>query len=142
MRGRLAALGLAMVLAGCSTAGPGGSGQASAPLAGTSWLAQDIDGRGVLAGVQSTLLFDAAQRISGRAACNQYFGTVERGEGGSLRLKPAGTTRMACPEPVMEQEQRYLEALGAVTAYRSESATLSLLDAGGRVRVRLVPLPR
>jgi heat shock protein HslJ len=57
-------------------------------------------------------------------------------------LKPAGTTRMACPEPVMEQEQRYLEALGAVTAYRSESATLSLLDAGGRVRVRLVPLPR
>jgi len=49
---------------------------------------------------------------------------------------------MACPEPVMEQEQRYLEALGAVTAYRSESATLSLLDAGGRVRVRLVPLPR
>ena len=30
----------------------------------------------------------------------------------------------------MEQEQRYLEALGAVTAYRSESGTLSLLDAG------------
>ena len=142
MSGRLAALGLAAVLAGCSTAGPGGSGQASAPLAGTSWLAQDIDGRGVLAGVQSTLLFDAAQRISGRAACNQYFGTVERDEGDSLRLKPAGTTRMACPEPVMEQEQRYLEALGAVTAYRSESGTLSLLDAGSRVRVRLVPLPR
>jgi putative lipoprotein len=138
--GRLAALGLAVLLAGCRTAGPEGSGQTT--LAGTSWLAQDIDGRGVLAGVQSTLLFDAAQRISGRAACNQYFGTVERGEGGLLRLKPAGATRMACPEPVMEQERRYLEALGAVAAYRTESGTLSLLDAGRRVRVRLVPLPR
>jgi META domain len=37
---------------------------------------------------------------------------VERGEGGALRLKPAGVTRMACPEPVMEQERRYLEPPG------------------------------
>jgi putative lipoprotein len=132
MSGRLAALGLAMLLAGCSTAGPGGSGQTSAPLAGTSWLAQDIDGPGVLAGVQSTLLFDAAKRISGRAACNQYFGAVERGGGGALRLKPAGATRMACLEPVMEQERRYLEALGAVTAPHREQHAL----AAGRGRPR------
>ena len=141
MSARLAALGLALVaFVGCRTTGS--DAPTSPPLAGTSWLAQEIDGRAVTGGVQSTLVFDAAQRISGRAACNQYFGTLERGEGGSLRLKPAGTTRMACPEPVMDQERRFLEALGAVTSYRSESGTLSLIDAGGRVRVRLVPLPR
>jgi hypothetical protein len=44
--------------------------------------------------------------------------------------------------PFVEQERRYLEALGAVTAHRTESGTLSLLDASGRVRVRLVSLPR
>ncbi len=139
MKGWLAALGLAMVLSGCSTAGP--AAPTSPSLAGTSWVAEDIDGRGVLGGVQSTLVFDAAQRISGRAACNQYFGTVERGEGARLQLKPAGTTRMACPEPVMDQERRFLEMLGAITSYRSDSGALSLLDATGRVRIRLVTLP-
>ena len=139
MKGWLAALGLAMVLSGCSTAGP--AAPTSPSLAGTSWVAEDIDGRGVLGGVQSTLVFDAAQRISGRAACNQYFGTVERGEGARLQLKPAGTTRMACPEPVMDQERRFLEMLGAITSYRSDSGALSLLDATGRVRIRLVALP-
>jgi putative lipoprotein len=139
VKGGLAALGLAMVLGGCSTAGP--AGPTSPSLAGTAWVAEDIDGRGVLGGAQSTLVFDAAQRISGRAACNQYFGTVERGEGARLQLKPAGTTRMACPEPVMDQERRFLEALGTITSYRSDGGALSLIDATGRVRIRLVALP-
>jgi len=135
----LAALGRAMVLGGCSTAGPAGS--TSPSLAGTSWVAEDIDGHGVLGGTPSTLVFDAAQRISGRAACNQYFGTAERGEGARLQLKPAGTTRMACPEPVMDQERRFLEMLGTVVSYRGDGGTLSLLDATGQVRIRLVALP-
>jgi putative lipoprotein len=132
-------LGLVAALGGCRTAGP--EGESGAVLAGTSWVAEDIDGRGVLGGVQSTLLFDAAQRISGRAACNQYFGTVERREGGRLLLKPAGSTRMACPEPVMEQERRFLDALGTITAYRRESKALLLLDSAGAIRIRLAPLP-
>lgn len=139
MKGWPVALGLAVVLVGCRTAGP--AAPANASLAGTSWVAEDIDGRGVVGGVSSTLVFDAAQRISGRAACNQYFGTVERGEGGRLLLKPAGTTRMACPDGVMEQERRFLDALGAITSYRRDGGALSLLDAGGTVRVRLVPAP-
>jgi putative lipoprotein len=134
-----AALGLAVVLVGCQTMGP--DTETSAPLAGTSWVAQDIDGRGVVGGVQSTLVFDAAQRISGRTACNQYFGTMERGEGSSLKLKPAGMTRMACPEATMDQERRFVDALGTVTSYRNESGALVLLDATGRVRIRMVPLP-
>jgi len=139
VRGWLVALGLAVALGGCRTAGP--ESEHGAALAGTSWVAEDIDGRAVLGGVQSTLVFDAAQRISGRAACNQYFGTVERGEGARLQLKPAGTTRMACPEPVMDQERRFLEVLGTVASYRNDGGALSLLDASGRVRIRLVTLP-
>ena len=139
MRGWLIALGLAVALGGCRTAGP--DGESGAVLAGTSWVAEDIDGRGVLGGVQSTLVFDAAQRISGRAACNQYFGTVERGEGNRLLLKPAGSTRMACAEPVMDQERRYLDTLGTITAYRREGGALLLLDSGGKVRIRLQPQP-
>ena len=139
MRGWLIALGLAMALGGCRTAEP--DGESAATLAGTSWVAEDIDGRGVLGGVQSTLVFDAAQRISGRAACNQYFGTVERGDGGRLLLKPAGTTRMACPDPVMDQERRFLDTLATITTYRREAGALLLLDSTGTTRIRLTPLP-
>jgi heat shock protein HslJ len=139
VRGWLIALGLAVALGGCRTAGP--DGETGAALAGTSWIAEDIDGRGVVTGAQSTLVFDAAQRISGRAACNQYFGTMERGDGGRLLLKPAGTTRMACAEPVMDQESRFLAALAAITAYRREGGALLLLDSTGTIRIRLTPLP-
>ncbi len=72
----------------------------AASLIGTSWLAEEIDEQRVLERVGSTLSFDSAQRISGQAACNRYFGALELGEG-TIRLKPAGTTRMACAPAVM-----------------------------------------
>jgi len=111
-----------------------------ASLVGIWWVAEDIEGRGVLDRVQSTLTFESPQRISGRAACNSYFGTVESGQG-THRLKPVGTTRMACPPAVMDQEQRFLSALGTVTALRFDAGKLLLVDESGRVRVRLAPLP-
>jgi heat shock protein HslJ len=124
---------LVILAAGCRSADPTPAGS----LTGTSWLAEEIDGVGVLEKVESTLTFDGS-RIAGQAACNRYFGTAELGEG-TLRLKPAGTTRMACTPPIMEQESRFLAALSAATAFRRERGKLLLLDEGGRVRARLVP---
>ncbi len=49
---------------------------------------------------------------------------------------------MACPPAVMDQESRFLAALGAATAFRAEGGKLLLIDQGGRVRVRLAALPR
>ena len=133
-----------MLAAGCRSAEAPPTGhptaESSTSLVGTSWVAEDIDGRGVLGGVQSTLTFADGQRIAGRAACNQYFGSAELGEG-TLRLKPAGATRMACPPEVMEQETRFLETLGTVTRFRFDGGKLLLLDESGRARMRLAPLP-
>jgi len=41
----------------------------------------------------------------------------------------------------MDQEQRFLSALGTVTALRFDAGKLLLVDESGRVRVRLAPLP-
>ena len=112
-----------------------------ASLVGIWWVAEEIEGQGVLDRVQSTLTFESPQRIAGRAACNQYFGSVEQREG-TVRLRPAGMTRMACPPPVMDQEHRFLSALGAVTGVRFDAGKLLLFDESGRVRVRLAPLDR
>jgi heat shock protein HslJ len=51
---------------------------APASLEGTSWLAEDIDGAAVVDRVQATLIFDAGQKVAGRAACNRYFGTYRQ----------------------------------------------------------------
>jgi heat shock protein HslJ len=138
MRVLTTVLAAVILVAGCRSAGSAPSGPSAGSLVGTSWMAEEIDGQGVVDRVQSTLTFENLERISGSTACNRYFGSFELG-GNTLRLKPAGTTRMACPPPVMEQETKFLTALGAVTAYRRDADRVLLVDDSGRVRVRLVP---
>ena len=133
---------VALLAVGCAAAGPAPpAGVAFAPLEGTAWLAEDIDGRGVVDRVPSTLIFDAGQKVAGRAACNRYFGTYQQ-SGDRVEIKPGGTTRMACPPDVMEQEDRFLAALGAAKKARHEGDKLLLLDENGRVRMRLASIPR
>lgn len=131
-----------LLAVGCASAGPAPpAGVALAPLEGTAWLAEDIDEGGVVDRVQSTLTFDAGQKVAGRAACNRYFGSF-RQSGDAVEIKPGGATRMACPPAVMEQEDRFLAALSAVRKARREGDKLLLLDENGRVRMRLMLISR
>jgi putative lipoprotein len=137
-------LAVALLAVGCTAAGPAAPPTAAVALAsleGTSWRAEDIDGAGVVDHVQSTLTFDAGQKVAGRAACNRYFGAY-RQAGDTLEIKPGGSTRMACPPAVMDQETKFLAALEAVRKARREGDKLMLLDADGRVRMRLTSISR
>jgi heat shock protein HslJ/uncharacterized membrane protein len=142
---RYPALALCIALSACHSAVPTdrtpGPGEVSTSpaLSGTSWVAEDIDGSGVLEAVQSTITFESAERIVGSTGCNQYFAPVQL-SGSTLRIGVGGSTRRACPTPVMTQEQRFLAALTTVTAYRHENRTLWLINAAGRVRVQLTQI--
>ncbi len=81
-----------------------------ADLLGTSWLAQDIDGRGVVDRARSTMDFTKAGQVSGLAACNRYFGPVSL-SGDAITFGNLAATRMMCPDTLMDQEQRFLQAL-------------------------------
>jgi heat shock protein HslJ len=64
--------------------------------------------------------------ISGRSACNSYFGTYEVDDG-SIGVEGIGGTEMACDPPaLMELEAAYLGALGGVEAFVVEGSRLSL----------------
>jgi len=91
-------------------------------FAGTSWLAEDIDGRGVIDMLQSTLQFESAERVGGNAGCNGFFGGVSIDDW-AIAFGAMGSTRRACPAAVMDQEQRFLQALSATTRYRLDPAT-------------------
>ncbi len=98
--------------------------------------AEEIDEQRVLERIESTLSFDSAQRITGQAACNRYFGALELGEG-TIRLKPAGTTRMACAPAVMDQESRFLAAQKDLVA-ASEPGRDDAMTRGDQRSIRLI----
>ncbi len=97
-------------------------------LAG-GWLLEDLGGRGVMDIVQTTLVFDGEGRVSGSGGCNRYTGSYTYGDG-ELTFGPLAGTKMMCPEAVMDQEDRFLEALGAIDRVAVDGPFL-LIYAGG-----------
>ena len=111
-----------LVLAGCSTHAPSGS---TTKLPGTSWRLVDLAGAAALADPKATISFQEDGRVTGSASCNRFFGSATI-SGESLSFGPLGATKMACPEPIMGQEKRFLEALGNATRYAVDGKTLSI----------------
>jgi len=130
---------LALSLAACATPPMADDGTLPRhPLIGTSWLSQTIDGTAVDPAVQSTVTFQREDQVIGSCGCNRYFGRLGLNQS-ALSISGVGNTRMMCsPVSVMEQEQRFLEALQASVVWRREGDTLVLLDLTGRERLRLI----
>ena len=99
-------LSATILMAAAATLAQGGE----ADLLGTTWLAEDIDGRGVVDRARSTMDFTKAGQVSGLAACNQYFGPVSL-SGDAITFGNLAATRMMCADTLMDQEQRFLQAL-------------------------------
>jgi heat shock protein HslJ len=94
----------------------------------------------VLEGTAITLTL-AGGMASGSAGCNTYQAAYS--DGAALAFGPLAATEKACltPEGVMAQEQRYLEALRAVTGYRIVGGQLWLWTGGGSPLVFAVSVP-
>lgn len=86
-------------------------------LTGVEWSVMNIAGDDVLAEAQPILLFSEDGQITGNASCNMFFGTYEVADS-RLVITTAGTTRMACPSPVMDQETRVMTTLRSVDSYQ------------------------
>jgi heat shock protein HslJ len=99
-----------------------------ADLAGTEWVLSQLDANEPLAAQPEITLVFEGDRISGKSACNRYFAEAKEGAElpGDLHISDIGGTRMACPEEVMNLENRYLDALGKVTRYSFLSGKLAL----------------
>jgi len=87
-------------------------GAGETELLGTVWLAEDIGGRGVVGRARSTMEFTKPGQVGGLAGCNRYFGPVTL-DGGAIRFGNLAATRKMCSQALMDQEQRFLQALSA-----------------------------
>ncbi len=109
-------------------------------LYGHSWLAEDIAGRGVVDRAQTTIAFTADGSVSGNTGVNRFQGQAKI-DGDRLTLGPLATTRRAGPPALMDQESRFLKAIGRVRRFRMEpSGLLYLLDESGDELLRMSPL--
>lgn len=96
-------------------------------IAGIDWVLQAWkSGEPAPSSPAVTLKFENG-KFAGRSACNRYSSAVTAGpEPASLKVGPTISTRMACPEPAMQIEHRFLKQLEAVTKFESSSGKLSL----------------
>jgi len=121
---------------------PAASASQGAPslnLIGSEWLLEDLGGSGVLDRVQATLAFPEAGKIAGRGTCNRFFGSAVIG-GNTMKISAMGSTKMACPEALMKQEDTYLAALQAAERFESHDGNLLIYYTGSEKPLRFTPL--
>ena len=109
-------------------------------LAGTSWQATGVN-NGNEAVVSSaatesiTATFGEDGTMTGFGGCNSYNATYTLGGQGDITIGPVAATKKACPEEVMQAEQEYFAALGAVATYSIDGTSLNFRDAQGATQV-------
>jgi len=113
--------------------------KALAALEGSAWKVIRINEDSVSPAVP-TISFAAEGRMSGTSGCNRYFGQWSVAES-ALKLKPAGSTMMACPDEFMAKEGALLGALDSIfLVTQSEAGNLLLTSVETDIRLELAPL--
>ena len=126
MKRLLAVLLAAVSLSACFIT----SREATTDLPGTSWELVEIGGEAPAADPAPTLAFGEDGTVSGSAGCNTFNGSVAI-DGSSLEFGPLATTRMACAdEAVSEQESAFLLALDGTTGYTIDDEGRLVLTGG------------
>jgi heat shock protein HslJ len=106
-------------------------------LEGSSWQVLSYNnGKGgvtsLIIGTEITANFGEDGLLAGNAGCNGYSADYET-DGNNISIGPAVSTEMACLdiEGVMEQEQRYLAALGTAASYKIDGLNMEMRTADG-----------
>jgi heat shock protein HslJ len=87
-------------------------------LSEKAWLLESLSETDVAPEYPQITLFFQDGRAQGSSGCNQYTGNAKPGANpASLKLGPFAVTRMACPDPMMELENRYMAQLGGAQSF-------------------------
>lgn len=123
-----------ILILGCGEKKPTQSAAPAAPsatlnLIGTDWLLDDLAGTGVLDRVPASLTFPEEGKTAGNGSCNRFSGSVEI-SATTIKFGPLATTRMACPETIMNQETKYLQLLQSAERYAWQDPYLLVFSTG------------
>ena len=106
----------------------------SNPLAGEEWVIEDIAGGGIIDNSHTTLQFLSDGKVAGSTGCNRLMGSYEI-NGKQLTIQPGGTTMMACPTALMNQERKLLDLLPTIRRFRVDATGALILQSDKGVTV-------
>lgn len=100
-----------------------------ASLAGTEWgpLQGDLD---------QFVAFKSEGDVVGSGGCNNFFGSFTQ-NGRLISFGPLASTRMACPQPIMDAERDFLQLLENVRAVDATFKELTLYGDNNQVLTTL-----
>ncbi len=105
------------------------SGSASTSLVG-DWKLISYGSTPALPDTETSLVFDAQNKVSGNVGCNSFSGdyTVD---GDKVTFSAITSTLMACADPIMEQESAVLKSLVDTATFNISGNTLTITSANG-----------
>jgi putative lipoprotein len=103
------------------------------------WLAESILRRGVIDDLQTMIEITSDGKVTGSGGCNRISGKVTV-TGSQISFGPMISTKMACAPAIMDQESKFLSALGDTRLWRIDEQRdkLILVDANGLTVLRLI----
>jgi heat shock protein HslJ len=123
---------------GAEACGPSGP-----PLEDTVWVLESYGDKGNLKGViedtEINIEFKSDEgKFGGSGGCNSYFGGYEIDNNKLTIVPPIGSTMMACPEPIMDQEQEYFKVLETAESFKTQNNELIISCSGNKELVFIV----
>ena len=113
-----------LTLAACS---PSSSQELTANL----WMLTELDGQAPLPDTTITAEFSDDGKAGGSASCNNYSTTYTL-KGSQINFgEQIAATLMACDDPIMKQEEKYLNVLSETRTYAVSDDILTLFDVNG-----------
>ena len=103
-----------------------------------NWHIESALSQTVIEHSPAQITFAEDGELSGNNSCNQFFGQYTQQQN-QLSLSSSGSTRMACVDVLMQQEQRIMKAIPLVSNIRkSKSGKLLLKSEEGATLLVLI----
>jgi len=106
-------------------------------VTGISWRAVSVGDEAIAEDSGLTLRFEVDGSIKGHGGCNSFFGSLQKSDSG-IEVGALGSTRMACPETIMNREIEFMGAVQETRGFQTSGDGMSLLDEDGKVLAAFV----
>jgi heat shock protein HslJ len=95
-------------------------------LAANEWQLVSMDGQPLPEGTKPPVILFERDGVRGFAGCNRFTASVKETAPGEIDIGTVAATKMACPPPAMDLEQKFLAGLDKVSAYTFRAGQLAL----------------
>ncbi len=106
-------------------------------MTGTTWRPAVVGSEELPADSGMFVLFAVEGSIKGNGGCNSFCGSLQKKDDGIV-VGPLGSSRMACPEKIMDREAAFMQALQNAVLFEAGDDRLQLIDDAGVLLADLV----